>query len=166
MPGSIEKRGPRVYRVTLFLGRDAKGKRLFFRETIHGTKKDAEEYASRKWLEINSGEFVRPTNHTLANQFDEWLDAKRSSIVQRTLDDYRQAFDNYAKKPLGDVRLRDLQPDQIQKLINSLSSQYSPRTVRLVFTILKATLQQAISLRRLEDVANGCLARPGQRACD
>jgi integrase len=163
MPGSIEKRSNGVYRVSLFLGRDANGKRLFFKETIHGTKRDAEQYASRKWLEIQAGEFTRPTNHTLANQFDEWLKSKTGKVAQRTLDDYQQAFNNWIKTPLGDKRLRDLQPEQIQDLLNGLQKKYSPRTVRLVFTLIKSTLAQAIALRRLKSNPMADLRAPAKQ---
>ena len=44
MAGQIIKRGDKTWAVRIFLGRDAKGKQLFHRKTIHGTKKDAETY--------------------------------------------------------------------------------------------------------------------------
>jgi hypothetical protein len=58
MAGQIINRGHKKWTIRVFLGRDAKGKRNYFNHTIHGTKKDAQTFLTKKLREKDLGEFI------------------------------------------------------------------------------------------------------------
>lgn len=58
--GFIIKRGEGSWSVGLSLGRDAAGKRKYQRETVRGTKKDAERRLNQILRERDLGTFTEP----------------------------------------------------------------------------------------------------------
>jgi hypothetical protein len=73
MAGQIYKRGERTWQVRIFMGRDANGKQIFHRKTIHGTKKDADRYLTAARREMDLGTFVEPTAMSVNEYLDSWL---------------------------------------------------------------------------------------------
>jgi integrase len=74
MAGQIIKRGERAWLVRISRGRDAFGKRRYLNKTIHGTKKDAQNYLHKKLTEKSTGTLIAPTRLTLDEFLDKWLD--------------------------------------------------------------------------------------------
>jgi integrase len=90
MAGQIVKRGERTWLVRVSRGRDASGKWRYLNKTIHGTKKDAQNYLNKKLTEISSGTLIIPTRLTLDEFLDKWLDVSaRPRLRERTFEHYR-----------------------------------------------------------------------------
>jgi hypothetical protein len=52
----------------------------------------------------------------------------------------------HLKPDLGDIRLKDLRPDQVQRFYNNKPDDgFSPRTIRHMYTVLHGALQQAMT---------------------
>lgn len=158
MAGQIIKRGDRAWLVRIFLGRDAKGKQLFHRKTIHGTKKDAETYRNKVVRDRDMGTFIEPAALAVRDYLDKWLKtAARPRLRERTYDDYSELLKRYIRSDLGEKRLCDVRPLDIQNLYAGMTERgLSARTVRYTHAILSSALKQAIRWQML--IHNPCEA--------
>ena len=146
MAGQIYKRGDRTWQVRIFMGRDAKGKQMFHRKTVHGNKKDAERYLTAARREVDLGTFVEPAAMTINEYLDRWLrDAARPRVSRRTADGYAGLLDRYLRTPLGHKRLDKLQPLDIQKVYGEMLARgLSARVVRHAHSALHNALKQSV----------------------
>lgn len=143
------KSGETTWLVRISLGRDAQGKRRFHNKTIRGNKKDAERYLTKKLREFDEGDLVEPSQMTLNEFLDRWLEgAARPRVRPRTLQDYRR-FLNYVREHLGQRRLDSLGPLDIQGFYTSLGERLSAHAVVHTHRVLSSALAQAVKWRML-----------------
>ncbi len=151
MAGQIIKRSDRTWLVRIFTGRDAKGKRRYFNKTIHGTKKDAEKYLTAKQREKDLGVFVEPAAMPVNEYLDKWLEtAARPRLRERTLVDYTDKLKRYVRPAVGEKKLCDVRPLDIQRFYGELQERgLSARTIRYTHAILSSAFKQAIKWHML-----------------
>src|SRR5215204_2709357 len=107
--GNIKKKREGVYLVSVFLGRDAKGKRRYVAKQIKGTLKDAQKYLNTALSDRDKGIFVEPSALTVNQYLDKWLEvAARPRVSRRTADGYAGVLERYIREPLGQKRLDKL----------------------------------------------------------
>ena len=68
--GSIIARGDRTWLVRVFMERDQTGKRLYHAKTIHGTKKEAQQYLNGVVRDRDLGSFATTTDPPVSALFD------------------------------------------------------------------------------------------------
>jgi integrase len=87
-----------------------------------------------------------PHKLTLGEWLETWLkDYKAPSIRPSTLDSYAMMIRVYLKPALGHIALKDLRPNQVQRVYNEKrDAGLSSRTVRYLHTILHGVLKQAM----------------------
>jgi integrase len=174
MAGQIIKRSEQTWLIRVFTGRDGTGKRCYFNKTIHGTKKEADKYLRAKLREQDLGVFVEPAAISLDEYLDKWLhSAARPRLRERTFGDYKQLLKRYVSPSLGQKRLCDLRPLDIQSLYTYLAAPklkkdetpqkgviyglgLSARSIRYTHAILSSALKQAIKWHML--AVNPCAA--------
>lgn len=162
MAGQIIKRGDDTWLVRIFMGRDAQGKRRYMNKTIKGKKKDAETYLSKTATAISTGTFVEASALTVGDYLDKWLQtAAQGRVTERTFQSYQWLLKNYVRPTIGDKRLSDLRPLDIQSLYNRMASPklkggeepkhgvtyglgLSARSVRYTHAVLSSALKQAV----------------------
>lgn len=146
MAGQIIKRGDRTWLVRIFMGRDAKGKQMFHTKTVHGTKKNAEQYRNKVLRDRDLGAFVEPSPMMLDEYLDKWLEtAARPRLHERTFADYQELLKRYVRPALGSKKLAQLRPLEIQTLYSEMQERgLSPRTVRITHIVLSNALKQAV----------------------
>ena len=152
MAGQIIRRGGRTWLVRVFLGRDPNtGKRRYHNHTVKGTKKEAQRYVNGVLRDLYMGSFVEPTKITLNSYLDHWLEtAARPGVRQRTYDGYEGLLERHVRPSLGDCRLHQLAPIEIQGLYSNLQTRgLSARTVRYVHAVLSSSLSKGMSRRML-----------------
>lgn len=151
MAGQIIKRGDKTWLVRIFMGRDNKGKQLFHHKTIHGTKKDAEQYRNKAVREKDLGTFVEPSPITVDDYLKKWLEtAARPRLRDNTYREYEGLLLRYVSPTLGGKRLSDVRPLDIQSLYTSMSEKsLSARTVRFTHSVLSSAFKQAVRWRML-----------------
>ena len=150
MAGQLIERGKRKWLVRVSLGRGSDGKRKTFNRTIHGSRKDAQKFLNEKLHERDRGLLVVPSRRTLRDYLLEWIDKGKPGIGDRTRDSYRWILVQYVLPTLGDRRLDQLGPLEIQELYNSMTARgLSPRTVRYTHSILRSAVAQAVRWRML-----------------
>ena len=151
MAGQIIKRGDRTWVVRIFMGRDEKGKRRYLNKTIHGTKKDADKYLATTLTVISTGTFVEPSTLNVNDYLNKWLKgAAQPRLRDNTYREYEGLLNRYVIPKLGDKRLCDVRPLDVQALYASMSEQgLSPRTVRFTHSVLSSAFKQAVRWRML-----------------
>jgi integrase len=113
-------------------------------------KADAERWLRQKAAEAESGvPFVAPARITLNAWLDEWLGTRRG-VRHRTVADASAVLKRYWRRPLGDVRLDNLSPDAIQRVLTAMVDRHlSPRTIQQAIVVLHTALQAAVKRRKL-----------------
>lgn len=151
MAGQIIKRGERTWLVRIFMGRDANGKQQFHHKTVHGTKKDAEQYSNKVLRDRDLGTFFELAALPLKDYLDKWLEtAARPRLRARTFADYAEVLKRYVYPAIGEKRLCDVRPLDIQNLYTAMSARgLSARTVRYTHALLSSALKQAVKWRML-----------------
>ena len=151
MAGQIIKRGDRTWLVRIFNGCDENGKRRYINKTIHGTKKDANQYLTAKLRDKDLGLNIEPSSESLGQYLDKWLKTSVKPRVRlRTFDDYEALLKRYVREPLGAIKLADLRPIDIQKVYQSMQERkLSPRVVRYTHAVLSSALKQAVKWEML-----------------
>lgn len=149
--GQIVKRGENTWYIRIFLGRDANGKRKYYNKTIHGTKKDAQQFLTAKTREKDLGIFVEPALMPLNEYLDKWLEEiAKPRLRESTLSSYESILQNYVKAKLGAKRLSEIQAYEVQKLYNDMKKQgLSSRTIRYTHVVFSSAMKQAIKWKMI-----------------
>ncbi len=95
--------------------------------------------------EVEHGVFAKEENITIESWFNTWINEyKMNSVKQGTIVSYKDCFNYYILPTLGKKKLKDLRPEQIQKLYNELvKKEYSKATIELVSIIINSMYKQA-----------------------
>lgn len=116
------------------------------------TQRKAREWLTQMRREIDTGEYVEPSEITLKAWWDIWVETyKARSVEQPTLDSYKHAKNRLSKKIL-DTSICDLKPEQIQAEFNRLDDKgLKRRTIELTRTPLRMCLEKAVELKKIRD---------------
>lgn len=132
MAGQIISRGDRTWLIRIFIGRDPKtGKRTYHNQTVHGTKKEAQQVLNSLLRDHDMGSLVAPQRRTLNEYLDEWFKATMNTKVRpQTYDHYMDTVDRYVRSALGPRKLATIKPLDLLKLYSEIQEQgLTPRTI-------------------------------------
>lgn len=95
--------------------------------------------------ELEHGLYGKESLITIDDWFHTWIkEYKEPSVKRGTVGVYEDTYDSYIKKTLGKKKLKDLRPEQIQNLFNTLKADgYSRSTIELVSVVLSGMYTQA-----------------------
>jgi len=118
------------------------GRRLSFTAR---TRRECQEWLKKTIGQIDDGMTYASTRITLEEFLTSWLISSKASKRPRTLAHYQQLARTYILPNLGKIKIRDLQPDQIQRLYDKLLAQgVGIYTVLKIHTALHSALGQAV----------------------
>lgn len=127
--GTIEERGNDVYRLRYRVD----GNR--FTKTFRGTLTEARKELRRLVRSGDTGEHVAPDKITVAQWIDQWIAAgapgrKKERVGQRSLERYEELLNVHVKPVIGNRRIQQLQPHEIDKLYSDMAeaATIAPRT--------------------------------------
>lgn len=100
-------------------------------------KKKAEAMATA-WA-LDKQTYVQSGSKSISNLIDDYISSKTNVLSPTTLTSYRSLKKNLFTDIL-DLKIDALENDAVQKWINSISVNHSPKTVRNAFGLLTATL--------------------------
>ena len=146
MTGHIRKRG-NSYSVVIDIGVDETGKRKQKWHSGYKTKKEAEKALVQLVSDIEKGEYVNPSNITLAQFLDEWLeDSKKPHLAPKTYELYEAIIRLYFKPLLGERVLSKLTPSIIQRYYTHLreKTDLSNTTINYHHKLLRQALDHAV----------------------
>ena len=150
--GQIVQRGPRLWLVRIFLGRDpSTGRRKYHNKSVRGAKKDAQQYLTAALRERDLGSFAKPSSEPLGAYLDRWLEtAARPKLKARTYRDYETLLKRYVRPSLEGRPLAKVTPLDMQAVYGKIIEKgLSARTVRYTHAVLRSALQQAVKWRLL-----------------
>jgi integrase len=146
--GSIEERGPGVYRLRVVV-KDPSTHRLIRRsKTVHvperGNVKLLEDEMAKFRAEVLQTASVG-TKTTVGRLLDEWLENLDPALAQNTVEVYKKRVDKQIRPALGTIRLDQLDTHMIDAFYTKLlSGGLSARSVQLVHSVLRAVLQRGV----------------------
>src|SRR6266487_2666734 len=120
------------------------------KQEYYDTRAQAER-ARRKMLhDLEQGKMLTTQDHTLEDYLVYWLGVRQSSLKLTTYSMYRRYLLSYVVPILGHVKLRKLSGDMFQSLYTELEEDdFSPNTVRLVHSIAKKALNDAVRWKKI-----------------
>ncbi|HYP28661.1 MAG TPA: tyrosine-type recombinase/integrase [Blastocatellia bacterium] len=126
---------------------DQSGKRRYIKRR-GDTKSHAKELVKQLLRDLDdSGDMVIEGNQITVNKyFDRWLTAAaKPRLSERTFLDYEDLLRRYIRPAMGNKRLADLRPLDVQALYSDLQERgLSSRTVRYTHAVLSSGLKQAV----------------------
>lgn len=137
--GSVYKRGKR------WVGQVGSGKNREIK--YFDTQREANDWRHKKVEQKRQGLQVAGSKVPLSKFLDEWLIVKKTSIRPNTYLQYSQIVHQHINPTLGEIKLRDLKPHQVQNLYTKkLADGISPRTTRLIHSVLHNALNHALKI--------------------
>lgn len=121
------------------------------------TQKEVIEKLQSVSVSVNSGTYIPPEKMTFSSWLKIWESDYMGNLKPTTARIYKSVIENHIKKKLGAVRLHELRPHMIQSFINSLRG-LSSSSVRMVYSVLHATLEKAAQLEYIQkNPASDCI---------
>lgn len=158
--GSVSRLGPDRYRVQVEIGRDpVSGERRRLSRNVRGTRAEAERELARLTLEAGAA----PSSTVTLRAYVEtaWIPRTAERVRRRTVDDYALKMKSHVLPKLGDVRLGDLQPYQLDRFFGELAAgDLSPRSRLHVYRVLHNALGQAVKWRLIPTNPLDAVERP------
>lgn len=110
------------------------------------TQKEIKDWLLKMRGDYRDGFLIDQDRVTLSQFIDRYIeDVAKNSLRQKTLESYNSLIRVHIKPALGECRLSQLRPDQLQRLYaQKIESGLSNRTVRYIHTILHMVLEQAL----------------------
>ncbi|MEU1556766.1 tyrosine-type recombinase/integrase [Streptomyces scabiei] len=147
------KNGKTRYRTVVDAGRDENGKRIQLTIT-KDTKKEVAAECSRIQHQRSAGTLILPSNITVGEWLDQWLEYKQRDVEETTIRTYRLALVHVYDR-LGHVRLQELAEDHVRDFIDNLvatgrrkggepGSRLAVSTVDGILTRLREALSRAV----------------------
>jgi hypothetical protein len=148
MAGHLQERGPKTWRLSVFVGRDLRtGRKRYAQRTVHGNKKEAEKALARLVTEVDEGRHSASAAGTFGNLLGRWLETKAQSLAPATIGNYRWLADKYIRPSLGRSRLASMRAADIDAFYVRLAAQpgergkkLSPRTIRMCHVVIRQAL--------------------------
>jgi integrase len=147
MKGHIRSRGKQSWQIIFDIARDpGTGKRRQHRETVKGTKREAETRLRELLHSLETGVYVKPSKITLAEFLERWLsDYARPNLSPRGFERYAGIVRQHLIPDMGGLALIQLRPEHIQQHYTAkLNNGLSARTVQYHHAVLHKALQTAV----------------------
>ncbi len=132
----LKKRDDGRYTVTATIN----GKRKFF---YGKTRAEAQEKCEA-YKQKSQGIAYFNEDITILEWAEEWLQMKESTVTPNTLDSYVQPLRNHIIPEIGHMKLCELTPVIVRRLLSKKLKTLSTRSVRYIYTILNAMIAQAV----------------------
>ncbi len=152
MRGHITKRGNK-YSFVIDIGRDpVTKKRKQKRVSGFTSEKKAHAAMIDMIAELNKGGYVEPTNKRLGEYLEEWLKHKKKRVAHSTYLHYEGYVNNHIIPALGDTKIQDLKPMQIQLFYDGLleEKKLSERSIHHIHRIISNALNLGVRMGEVQ----------------
>jgi integrase len=137
--GSITQRGRDSWQVAFRAG---SGVRV--RETVRGSRTDAERRRTELLREYDMTGLVPDREASVETFSVQWIDHVAHRVKPTTLKRYRELLECHVVPVIGPVRMTELRPAAVQKVVSKLLETRSPRTAVNTYRVLSGMLGEAI----------------------
>jgi integrase len=150
MRGHLQQRSRDTWRLKVYVGRSADGRKRYVERTVRGTRREAERELARLVVEVDEGRHVVSAPMTVGELVDRWLEIKASTVEANTERGYRWVAERYVKPAFGDRKVASIRTLELDHWYQQLRSSggrrggpLSGRTVRYSHTVMRQSLEQA-----------------------
>ena len=143
--GSISKRPDGTWWARVTLGKADNGKQK--RKAFYGkTRKEVQEKLTAALNDVNKNVYIEPSNMTVCQWINFWLkEYKKPTLRQTTYRIYVKLFELHICPYIGEVKLKNLRNDMIQRAVNELVKRgVSAYTARKAHETFHSALEQAV----------------------
>ncbi|MBA9027618.1 site-specific integrase [Peribacillus huizhouensis] len=128
------------------------GKRKQIRRRGFESKRHALDEMTKLRAEVLEDEFLDLTKMTYERYMEEWFQERKNTLQKTTFEIHFIYYRNVIKPKLGQLKVQQIAPIQIQKFINELvnDTSYSANTIHLIFRIVSASLKKAKVLKLIK----------------
>lgn len=146
MRGYIKQRAKGSWSISIYIGKDnITNKKKYKWYTVRGTKKEAEKFLNEKINEVEKGIYIDSKNMSLCEYLNYWYNQKcLPNLAPTTYESYRRNIDKYIIPHLGNIKLQNLLPLQLQSFYSELSKKLSNTTLIYIHRIIHSALKQAM----------------------
>lgn len=124
------------YRVQLYIGKDANGKRQYKSFTAE-TKKEA-EFLAAQYNQLNID--ICRSEELLSDAVERYIKSKENILSPSTVRGYYVVLHNYLPE-LMTAKLKDITAERIQVAFNDFAKNHSPKTCRNAHGLISAVLK-------------------------
>lgn len=111
------------------------------------TQQEANHWRHEKNEQRKNGLLVAGSKVFLSVFLENWLVVKKTSIRPNTYNDYSSIVKYHINPILGNTKLRDLTPNQLQSLYTmKMNAGTSPRTTIMIHAVIHCALEHALKL--------------------
>ena len=140
-----------AWQLRVFSGRDpVRGRKRWITKTLRGGKRVAQRELAVLVAEVDRG-LVAGTDATMDDLIERWLELAAPDRSPSTLVQTRSAIRTHISPLLGPTKLKNLRPADLDRFYATLrkrpgrrSATLSPATIRRVYVIIHAALEQAV----------------------
>lgn len=140
-----------AWQLRVFSGRDPiSGRKRWLTKTVRGGKRVAQRELAALVAEVDRG-LVAGTDATVDDLIERWLELAAPDWSPSTLVQTRSAIRTHISPQLGPTKLKSLRPADLDRFYATLrkrpgrrSATLSPATIRRVYVIIHAALEQAV----------------------
>lgn len=135
----------------------------------HASKYFKSQKEARNWLQetlsqIQNGMSLTAARITVRDFLEEWLETYKTSVRLKTIRQYTQIVRQHILPHLGEIKLKELRPEQIQAFYNTkLNSGANPRTVILIHSVLHRSLSLALKWGLIGRNPTDAVTRPRKK---
>ena len=120
------------------------------RQRYFNTEKEADDALNEMLYEQKRGVLASGPKQTVKDYMEYWLEIHRASLKLSTYALYRRHLNNHILPGLGQYQLQSLKVDQLQAFYSKKQQErLSPKTLRLLHTILSTAFKDAVRWKRL-----------------
>jgi integrase len=148
--GHLERRGKDIWRAKVYVGFTDTGGRRYLMQTIHGSKRQAEDVLAQMIVDAGGGVELA-TRGTVKDLAVRWMRTTRGSLSSTTVSEYQRLLDRLILPRLGRTKLRGLRASDLDAFYADLRAKgghdgrpLSAATVRHVHAMLRAMLGQGV----------------------
>jgi integrase len=141
----IEQRGRSSWMVSFRAGRNPEtGQPIRVRETVRGTKKDAERRLTQLLRDHDVSGLV-PDRETTVEAFSTvWLEHVAHRVKPSTLKRYQECLLLHVCPMIGTTKLSEVRPASVQVVVDKVLASRSPRTAVNVYRVMSEMLNEAL----------------------
>lgn len=150
MQGSMRQRGD-SWQLRVFAGRDpVTGRKRWIAQTVHGGKRAAQRELANLIAEVDRG-LAAGTDATVNDLIERWLEVASPNWSPSTLVQTKSAIRTHIEPLVGPIKLKKLKAADLDHFYAELrkrpgrrSPTLAPATIRRVYVIIHAALEQAV----------------------
>lgn len=112
---------------------------------IYGkTKTEVREKARGYEQAVAAGDYIKPSSVTFGEIAAVWLATYPTGLSESTRREYHYTLKNHLNPEFSSIRVQNIGRADIQEFINGKAEQYSTKTVKKIYTLLKQVLDMAV----------------------